>query len=406
MVHYYFPPLGGIGSLRARKFVQYLPQFGWEPTVVAPRHGSYFRDSSLTVEETRVVRTSSVELSRIGKRVVTGRIHDTQPARVGRVGAWLRDLARSWIYRPDAQIGWYPFALAAARRILTTTRFDVVFSSSMPVTAHLVARRIAQETGLPWIAEFRDPWADVLGSPDRRQAADLVERRIVTAASAVVTISPTLERIWRGKGARRTLVVMNGFDPADMVPLESPSRFIVTYSGSYYPQMQDLRCVWQALRSLRETLPVGIVVVGELHESIRADLEACRLLDLVEVTGFVPYREALRRLAMSSVLLVAGTARSHSVYDCVLPAKLFEYLGTGLPLLYVGTRNSDAGELLCRYPGCWMVNAGDTQGAAAALRTIRASPACAPRELETISRRYLTGRLAGLLDEVAAVALA
>ena len=64
MISYYFPPLGGIGSVRAVKFAHYLPEFGWDPAVITPRNGAYYRDPTLEFDERKIVRTPSVEISR------------------------------------------------------------------------------------------------------------------------------------------------------------------------------------------------------------------------------------------------------------------------------------------------------------------------------------------------------
>lgn len=225
MVSYYFPPLGGIGSLRALKFATYLPEFGWEPTVLAPRHGAYYRDPSLLFPEEKVARTGSLELSRLGKRALGAGGSDTQPAGVGPFLRRVRGLVRRFVYRPDAQVGWYPFAVAVGRRVLRERRFDAVFSSSFPITAHLVARRLHRDTGLPWVAEFRDPWTDVAnpGDPLRRRDQRL-ERALASEAAAVVVPSPAWGALFRGKGARVVEVITNGYDPADIPPCQPPPR--------------------------------------------------------------------------------------------------------------------------------------------------------------------------------------
>src|SRR3954452_12113264 len=70
IVAYYSPPLGGIGSLRVSGFASHLPEYGWEPTVLAPRNGAYYRDPHITFPERQVIRTPSMELSRTGKRLL------------------------------------------------------------------------------------------------------------------------------------------------------------------------------------------------------------------------------------------------------------------------------------------------------------------------------------------------
>ena len=165
MISYYFPPLGGIGSVRALKFAQYLPEFGWDPVVITPRKGAYHADPNLAFDETKVVRTGSLEISRAAKRMIGRGGDDTRAAEVGPALGRLRSFARRWIYRPDAQVGWYPFALGAARRILRERRCDVILSSSFPITAQGEANTSSASGAAA--AETAS------GVPDRRRASSI-----------------------------------------------------------------------------------------------------------------------------------------------------------------------------------------------------------------------------------------
>ena len=402
MVAYYFPPLGGIGSLRALKLATYLPESGWDVTVLAPRRGTYYRDPTLTFPEEKVVRTGSIELSRAGKTVLAPRTSDTEAARVGSLRRLVRDAARKWLYRPDPQIGWYPFAVRAGRRALREGRFDAVFSSSFPITAHLVGRRLHRDSGLPWVAEFRDPWTDVIADGEPRKAREVArERSIVVEATRVVTVSEAWAALFRGKGARDVGVVTNGYDAADLAPGRPPDGIVVTYLGSFYSDRQDLSAVWPALRRIGDTSPsrrFRLRFVGDLDRGLRREIAAHGLEEALEVTGFLPYREALARTADSSILLGAGARDERPILKGLIPAKLFEYLGTGLPILYVGDPGSDAALLLARQPGCFVVAPGDAASIERALRQALDTPRLA-RDLEAYTRRALAARLAVILDD-------
>ena len=69
----------------------------------------------------------------------------------------LRRLA-SWCLIPDSYIGWRGFALKAARQVLKQDPAQAILSTGPPETNHLVATRLQKATGLPWVADFRDPW--------------------------------------------------------------------------------------------------------------------------------------------------------------------------------------------------------------------------------------------------------
>src|SRR3954447_12979096 len=73
IVAYYFPPIGGIGSIRLVRFAEHLPEFGWDVTVLAPKATPHAADSRLRYPEKHVVRSRSFELSRLKRLVPRGR---------------------------------------------------------------------------------------------------------------------------------------------------------------------------------------------------------------------------------------------------------------------------------------------------------------------------------------------
>jgi len=406
MVQYYFPPLGGIGSVRAAGFAALLPDFGWQATVLAPRNGSYHADPSLSSGGAEVVRSFAPDLSRGGKRVLYGTASGTRPADVGTAGRWLRDRVRALLYRPDAQVGWYPFARSAARALVRDRKFDAIFSSSFPITSHLIARCIAREAGLPWVAEFRDPWSAAKSGHDPTRAhATRLEASFLAEAAAVVSVSPTWARQWSERGARRTEVITNGYDPGPPAPAGPDADFVVTHVGTFYPEMESLDALWPALRKCADD-PAGaglrICFVGECHPLLRQAVTEAGLEARLDVTGFVARGRALDLMAASSVLVVGGAAQPHPVLDGWIPAKIFEYLGTGRPILYIGHPASDAARIVAEQPGCWVVPASDVAATHQALEAIRGAARFYARDLTRFTRRAITRGLSTLLDEVSA----
>ncbi len=403
MLCYYFPPLGGIGSVRSLKLAMHLPAFGWESCVVAPRDGTYFRDPTLEAAATRVIRTPSIEISRLGRRAVGAADDAFAAAQVGTTLSRVRDFVRRWLYYPDPQVGWLPFAIAAGRAALRDRRYDAVFSTSFPVSAHLAARRVAREAGLPWVAEFRDPWADVLPEAHpRRSAAFALEAALVRDAAAVITPSAEWASLFSRKGARRVEVVTNGVDPADVPLPEPPADPVLAYVGTFYPAAQTLAPAWHALAALRREAPfrrARIRVVGTVHPGFEEELRAHGLGDALDVTGFLPYRAALRAMASASVLLLAGPRGSAQQRHGQIAAKTFEYLATGLPIVYVGDLDAEVTSLLRAHPGCFLARPDDPVGARRALEAAFAEGRH-PREVSAFTRHALAGRVATLLDDL------
>ncbi|MEW6061984.1 MAG: glycosyl transferase family 1, partial [Bacteroidota bacterium] len=136
VIAYYFPPLGGSGVQRVLKFVKYLPQFGWQPTVLTIGPTAYYaKDESLLKEieslNIRIIRTSSID-----PNTVVHKKHDV--VRMPKEGTRkLLSFISDTFFIPDNKIGWKRKAIKAASEVLKNEKFDVIFATSPPPTDFL-----------------------------------------------------------------------------------------------------------------------------------------------------------------------------------------------------------------------------------------------------------------------------
>jgi hypothetical protein len=391
MIAYYFPPLGGIGSLRAAEFAKHLREFGWEPTVIAPREGSFYEDRESGFPEEHVIRARSIELSRMGKRALG---IDAPPSSggSGRTGpsALLRSAAHRFLYRPDPQIGWYPGAVRAALKAIRSGHFDAIFSTSVPMTAHMVGRRLHGSSGLPWIAEFRDPWPE---SPSLQK----LERSVAAKATELVMTSPTWAREHAAKWRRPVTPILAG--TIRIPPSTPPTDLVVTYLGSFYPDIQELSAAWTGIRRLIDQGELGSIrirFIGEIPTPVRQQLEQHDLVDRTEETGFVSHEKALKLLTDSSVLIAAGPRDTRESLRGWIPAKLLEYLSTDVPIIYVSQTPNDGADLLGRYSGTQVVAVDDPNVFTQALLTSCGSRF--KRDVAALSWRSRARDLTAILD--------
>jgi glycosyltransferase involved in cell wall biosynthesis len=398
IVAYYFPPIGGIGSIRLMRFAASLPDHGWDATVLAPGDTPHEQDPNLTFPEEKVVRAHSIELSRIGRTVTRAGASFDQNRRSAR--SRLRVLAHRYLFFPDAQIGWYPGAVRAGIRALREQRFDAIYSSSEPVTAHLVARTLSRRTGLPWIAESRDPIAAKLtpGDPHFLRAQRL-EGAIAREATAMVMPTPIWAEHYGSMWNTDVAVLPNGHD--GLLPERRlPAQPILAHVGTYHAGRDDFTALWEALAAMRRrqsAIVPRVRFVG--HPSFELDQEVSRygLDDLVDTVGFVPHDEAMVELMSASMLVASGIKGEDPVARGWVPAKIFAYLASGLPVLYLSAPDSDAAELMRGQPGCRVVDHHDTEGALRALEEGLAGASHA-RETDHLSRATRARRLAEILD--------
>ncbi|MDQ3571815.1 MAG: glycosyltransferase [Actinomycetota bacterium] len=395
IVAYYYPPIAGIGSIRLASFARHLPEFGWEPTVLSPATTPHPHDRSIPIPAANVVRSPALEPSLIARAFSRGGGHEAN-------GLSDPGTARSAVKRflyPDPQIGWYPGAVAAGLRALRKESFDVIFSSSFPITAHLVARTLSRRATIPWVAEFRDPWSATLplDHPHRRRAAGL-EAKIANEASRVVMPTPTWAEHFAAVWGKEVEVVRNGHE-LEPRPAQKPKTPTLTHLGSFYPDRQSLAPLWRALSAW--ALEAGEIprvrFIGDLHPDVAAEADLAGVGHLAAATGQVPHTEAMRLLAESSMLFASGQGGEDPVARGWIPAKLYEYLATGLPILYLGDPESDAGAMLASQPGCFVLS---DQDAAETDRAISSGlrQGTSERDLAFLSRQAAGAELARVLD--------
>jgi glycosyltransferase involved in cell wall biosynthesis len=464
VVVYYFPPLGGVGVQRTLKYVTYLPKWGWRPSVLTPRNPAYtVRDPSLVASLPRdleVIRTACFEpgtlpnavLRRLSRPDSTGATDlNGRPTRGGLAGRliWKSMIlwGRLWhkVLFPDSQVWWVPFGSRAGRKVHKATPFDVVYSTSAPISGHIIAARIAAKTGLPWVADFRDPW---IGNAFAPPAGGLtawrqrrLERKIVEQADLLVFATDGLLEAYAARypqAAAKMRVIPNGYDradlpaPADSAP-EVPSGatpagetlgaaspapayaaphpatrpFRLIYTGSLFGD-RELSLFLEGLDLLAGRRPevanrLEVEFVGWLSShsrTIAAQYSANeRIGPMLRFSGFLPRIDAMRKAVAADALLqlIADDPRKGEVQG----GKLMEYLGYDRQILAV-VPEGQARQLLRELD--WGIIADPTpEGVAAGLEQLLAAPA--PTRRADPQGRYdrvnLARELAGYLDEAA-----
>lgn len=385
VVTYYFPPSGGAGVQRPLKWVRYLPDAGVEPVVLTVREGAYpHLDRAMAADVPAgvvVERTAAPDPFGLYGRL-TGRSRaEAVAARTGRVGESAR-LAervargvRANLFVPDARVGWVPFALARARRVLDEWPVDAVLTTGPPHSAHLVGRALRRRHRLPWVADFRDPWTDIhyhgsLGrsGPARRLDARL-ERSVLRGADAVVTVSDPLRDALEAKGARGSVVtIRNGFDPADFAGPPEPvrtDRFEIAHVGTLYGVPTALLDAVARLRARGGFGRGALRFVGSVPDGLAAAAEDRGVGDLLDLTPAVPHAKAVRAMQRAALLLL--TIEPWSYADAVVPGKTFEYLAAGRPVLGLGPTGGEAAAILRLSGAGAMLPHDSVDGAAAAL---------------------------------------
>lgn len=390
LLSYYFPPAGGPGVQRALKFVKYLPEFGWTPVVLTVRDGAFpARDRSLADDvptAATVHRTPSLDphwfyarlTGRSDDEVDVGSVKKQEPTWMETVARWVR----ANFFLPDARVGWVPFAVWRGRQFVAGGNVDAILTTGPPHSTHLAGAALQALTGVPWVADFRDPWTDINyydELPHTRWARRLdaaLERMVLRRARAVTTVSPT----WRALLAQKTdrsatdtvTVVQNGFDADDLSPAgaaPSADTFEVTHVGSLYASRNPTG-LWRALRRLRreEAVPaLRLRLVGTVDPNVREALQAHDLMGVTEIVPYVPHDEAVAYMRRAGLLLLSIEPFPQD--EGMITGKIYEYLAAGRPVVGVGPPNGDAAALLRKTGGGRLFGREDVSGLAQYIRS-------------------------------------
>lgn len=366
IIGYHFPPLASAGVYRTLRIVRYLDRFGWCPVVLTVRGGfdRTYDPELMELVSPRVLieRTPWID-PRMRRR--RGRHPGEAPARAERTrppaetgGAgphssrrtgtsMLRALLREELLIPDDVIGWVPYAVRAGRRLAEEEGIELVYATGGPFSAYIAACLIGRSSGLPLVLDYRDPWAfnvrmvGLTGLGALRKQLELqMERKILRAAARVIVNTPTaldaFRRTFGGIPAERFACVPNSYDGDDFSNSTKgkPTRFTITYLGA--TRLASPAPFLRGLRSALDELPSakGAILFrcfGPVDPDIRLLIERLGLSDIVELRELIPHSQAIEEMRHSAVLLLL--LNDFEGAGLLVPAKLYEYLAAGRPIL-------------------------------------------------------------------------
>ena len=420
LVSFYFAPYNSVGAVRPTRLAELLEQLGNEVYVLSAAAQPYPEGLQAALPPDRVSRTPWRNVNApvdwlLGGRRVAEHGYPTSRGRGGlsRLGALYRGL----VHFPDAQAGWYRAAVREGRRMLARHPFDVIYVSAPPFTGLAVGAVLARESGVPWVAEFRDLWTDNhnyrYGAVRRRLEAAL-EARVLRSARAFVTVSPELAQKLERRHRQPVAVVANGFDADEMAALDEEraapgSELELVYTGSIYEGAYDIDSFLRALDLLGEArAAVRLRFFGRGHGELPSRVRHAGLERLFSFAPTVPRAEALRRQRSADVLLFLCWTGPQA--EGVLSSKIFEYIGARRPILGIGDPGRSAGRLVLEQGG---FVSRDPAAIAAWLRERVAAKRALGREpdrpLEAVarfSRAYQARGLDAFLRRLAAVPVA
>ena len=362
VITYYWPPTGGSGVQRWVKFAKYLPSEGWQPVIYTPENPEQLAvDHSLEAdipEGTEIIKTRITEPYELYKKFLRRSGHSKEAVEVNPVNAQNKSFAQKaamWVrgnlFRPDPRCLWIRPSVRFLKKYLEEHPVDLIVSTGPPQSMHMIGRLLSKETGLPWIADFRDPWTKIFYfkhlsmTKATEKWHQKMERKVLDEASAVVAVSPLVQQEFQSITRTPVELITNGYDECDFPDMKDTGatggpdkNFVITHTGLFAADGNPT-LLWDVLSemcaedsSFKKALKIRLV--GKTDTQILEAITESGLEENLTDLGYQPHSTAIEEQRKASILILP--LRKEPEYKAVLPGKLFEYLASGRPVLGIG----------------------------------------------------------------------
>lgn len=352
LVAFHFPPIKlSSGLERTLALTRHLPANGWEPLVLTASAHAY-------------PSVSQERMASIPEGTVVCRAFARDASRsLSIAGRYPRALTL-----PDRWASWCLGAIPEGLRMIRAYRPELIWSTYPIASAHLIACALHRISGLPWVADFRDPMVEYDPSTQTWSPSWRALRRwrlwteglAVRHAAALTTCTNGALRILGDRyplaDQARWTMVPNGYDESafqsasiQAPPAPEDDALVLLHSGTIYPTPD--RDPSHFLRALRRVIDMRGPHMRQLRVVLRASsveqlytplLQELQLSSHVRFEPAVPYQQALAEMMQVDGLLVFQGYTSNPA----IPAKLYEYVRAGRPILALADGSGDTAALV------------------------------------------------------------
>jgi len=366
IISYYWPPAGGITVLRTLKFVKYLRNFGWEPIVYAPKDADYpyydennFKD----IPEGVITIRKKITEPFAAFKLLSGRKKDdpSNPVYAKKKSSIIDDFAiwiRGNFFIPDARSLWIKPSVRFLKKYLQENPVDAILTDGPPHTNTVIGLKLSKSLGIPWLADFQDPWTQVdyyklmkiTKWADKKHRK--LEQETFRTAKKITIASPTWAKDLESIGAKNVDVIYYGYDEDDFKNIAATKQNIdginIIHAGILGTD-RNPEGFFEALKIFIQKYPeykdkIKLKFAGIVDFTVKESIKKYGLEDNLVELGNIPRIEALKLMINSTIQLLPVNKAENAKGR--LPGKLYEYLRAMKPVLALGPVDSDVASIL------------------------------------------------------------
>ncbi|MDY6824155.1 MAG: glycosyltransferase [Thermodesulfobacteriota bacterium] len=368
-----FPPSSNVGALRPFRLAKRISHEGWKVIIISKMPDINFAHNTGLLTEL----ASGVEIHYISKKKiilypeisedVDKFFHQFQKESVSSKNKIiinrLKGTAKEQLLKfvvPDLDIFIVPLMIKKLLPLLKSNGEKVILSTSPTHSLHLAGLICKKISGIPWVADFRDPWdrypitgSIYLKNPVERQFKKMVIRSADALISTTDTYHKNLIDEHSNLDSNKFYKITNSYDETRINPTakKAKDKFVISYTGIFYPNKDPFTFfralkTWfdgmesQDMKKYQEILTVQLI--GSKSKAVEQVIKTLDLRSVVKFIDRVPHEEALR-LSLSSDMLLICAGLGEQSRPGWIPSKLLEYLGCRIPILAICREGEMAG---------------------------------------------------------------
>ena len=361
IITYYWPPSGGSGVQRWMYFAKYLKKLGYLPFVITvdESKASYpVLDHTLNeeIKDLRVIKTGTFEPLKWYSRIITGDKKIGIPQGEVKTNNLFTKLAayiRGNFFVPDARIGWINFAYRAAFNLIKEEKIKKIITTGPPHSTHLVGLRLKKHYDINWWVDLRDPWADIFYNTSLYRSKKTIskdeklEKQVIQNANGVITTSGgiLIDKLKFKAPNQKFVTLPNGYDSRLMKitkPLPKKNGFHIVYTG-LLTENQNYIVLLEVIKKLSNYYSICFTIAGNINPNIIDEIRSKIPKVDFEYLGYLTHSKAVSLMKSADLLcnFIFKEAENQ-----MISGKLLEYLATGLPILCIGSPDTDISKFL------------------------------------------------------------
>ena len=253
---------------------------------------------------------------------------------------------------------WWSWGKATVNEVVNditsgSVKPDYIHSVAFPVASHWAALKVKKATGLPWVMQFYDPWADNPYRPFKtkwlKKRDWAMEREAVEAADLIIHNNEAIAQLWReryGDEIGKKIAVLPLTVPMPDTAVEenthkSGDTLTVSHIGNFMlnrtsqPFIRAVAVLLDRHSEYREKLRINYI--GMVTEPEKELIKMNGLSEVFNLTGSISAEACVEYYKKSDLFLAIDGVNKDNLF---LPSKILKYLYFRRPILGITPKGS------------------------------------------------------------------